>query len=409
MAVTEKEKNVIIGIDPGFDSLKVTTTGSMFKIPKAVAEITGKTNTFLGPRDEDFIQTEFLEGKQHLVGIAAGKYLNESTVDAKSGEEERAIISDSYASFETADMQILIMTGIGMALLNLAKDEKNNSVVYLKDLDSEDGMVCKQINTTLAKIYIGVALPHAAVDQEWGYIESWLKGKHEYSFIVGGTKYYVNIETTNLFPTSQVVVALVGAISDDTGKISLKSDDALLSKEDLPAIVIDGGYLTLGKFLFTSNKNVDGGESNQDYAMRNIHEKAAAVIREKYGREDITARIVKHVLEEDGNIIYYDNDDIGHKLDIKEIVKDEVRTVCEEMIAEFDAKYNRFANIKAILVTGGTGAVYYEIIKELLGTKRSWVKVVLTDYEFEGKKISPEYAISVGMYKAVYHTVSKRK
>ena len=85
---------------------------------------------------------------------------------------------------------------------------------------------------------------------------------------------------------------------------------------------------------------------------------------------------------------------------------EELCNTCKEMIDAFCERYDKLLKVKTVLVTGGTGTAYYPIIKELLKEK-AWINVVLTDYEFYGSKISPEFAIAVGMYKAVYNKYSR--
>jgi len=399
---TAKNKNVIIALDPGFDSLKVTTDGrEMFKFNKEVAEITGKD--FVGMKDDSYIEVNYLPGKTHLVGACAARILNETSgSDNGTGIEERANIADTFATFETKDKEILIMTGVALALIKQA--ESGEGAISFNDLDDENGMKVREVVTSSVNLYVGVALPHDAVEKEWGYINSWLKGHHEYSVINGGIKYVINIDINKTFPNSQVVLALIGAISDDKGRINMSKN--CLTTNDLPAIVIDGGYLTLGKTRFTTAQSVEDSESNTEYAMKNIYEKVAEIIRTNYNRPEFNSRRVRHAAEINRPIHYINEKGEGESIDITELIKEQVRNVCSKMIDEFNVKYNNLQDIETILVTGGTGYIYYEEIKKLL-KNRSWIKVILTDYDFMGEKISPEYAISVGLYKALYHQAER--
>lgn len=400
MAVMQKNKNIIIALDPGFDSLKVTTNDkTMFKISKEVVDVTNKS--FPALRNDDYIEARVLEGKTHLVGNCAARLINET--QGEGGRDAKVVVSDTFASFETVEKEILIKTGIAKALIELA--EKGNSVVSLKKIeDDEDGYPVREVVTTQADLYIGVALPHDVVQEQWGYVKSWLKGHHDYSIVMGGIKYNISIDVNKMFPQSQVVLALIGAISDDEGNIDLNSNS--LTSANLPAIVIDGGYLTLGKFLFTSVQSVENGESNQKYAMKNVYDKVAEIIRSKYGRDEYTGRMVKIDVENNEEIPYLDKNGKPGRIDVSGLVKEQVQNICAEMVDNFNKEYNNLLRIKSILVTGGTGYIYFETIKELL-KDRDWVKVILTDYEFNGKKISPEYAISVGLYKALYHQAER--
>lgn len=394
MSVTTLDKNIIIAVDPGFDSVKVVTNnGVMFKVPKEVADVTNKK--FLDAKDDNYIMMHYMEGKEHLVGLSAAKYLNNVVNDAKMGEEAKAEINDTFASFETADMQIRIMTGIAMALIKLAKTDK--TVITLKK--NEDGSY--NVNAGRADIAIGVALPHDIVDDKWSYIQKYLNERQIFDIETNEGLFHIEFEAKTTAKASQVVVALLGAISGEEGIINM--NDSLLSNDSLPALVIDGGMKTLGKFLFSKAKSIEDGESNQKYAMINVHEKVAKVIREEYNRPEFTARRVKRVVEEGEMIPYLKEDGSSDKIDVKAMVAKELEVTCREMVDEFYEKYNKLLDIKSVLITGGTGAAYFECLKKILNKERDWVKVVLTDYSFYGKSISPEYGIAVGMFKALYH------
>ena len=403
MATEKRNTEIVISTDPGFDSIKVTSENRcMFKIAKEVVDITDKGNLFLGEQDEDFIKiSNLIKGKEHLVGVSAAKYLNETKLDENEGAEERALVSDTFATFESIENQVRIMAGIGMALIRLSNNDDN--IISLKDIKSEDGVAVKEVVTTQANLHIGVALPHDAVEKEWGYINSWLKGNHTFTIETNGTRYNFNIETNNLYPASQVVVALLGAISDDEGKVNI--NEGFLTKDECPAIVIDGGYKTVGKFVFTSIQTVSDGESNQEYAMKNIHEKVAKIIQDEYYRPDVNSRMVKRAVEENAELNYLSPDHSkGGTINVKELVETELTNVCQQLLNELMDKYNNLLNIKSILFTGGTGAAYYGTFKKLLKENNiTWLdgKVKLTEYKFLGKSISPEYAISVGLYKAI--------
>lgn len=400
MSVTTLDKTIIVAVDPGFDSVKVVTNGGiMFKVPKEVADVTNKK--FLDAKDENYIMMKYMEGKEHLVGLSAAKYLNNVVTNNTNGEEQKAEINDTFASFETADMQIRIMTGIAIALIKLAKTEK--TVITLKK--NEDGSY--DVNTGRADIAIGVALPHDIVDDKWSYIQKYLNDEQVFDIETNEGLFHVSFKAVTTAKASQVVVALLGAISGEEGAINM--NDSLLSNDSLPALVIDGGMKTLGKFMFSKAKSIEDGESNQEYAMINIHEKVAKIIREKYNRPEFTARRVKRVVEEGESIPYLKDNGSSGKIDVQAMVKAELESTCREMVDEFYDRYNKLLDIKTVLITGGTGAAYFECLKKILNKERDWVNVVLTDYSFAGNKISPEYGIAVGMYKALYHKYDRDK
>lgn len=396
--VTQKEQNLVIAIDPGFDSSKVVYTGGgMFKVPKEVVDITGKDKAFLGPKQEGFLKISLLKGKEHLVGSYATKYIHEA-----GGEEseERLAHADTFATFETADSEISLKAMLGLALVHMA--EEGNTCLNL--ITQSDGS--KTINMNGAKVYVVVTLPHDAEDKEWAYVDRYLSTQQTFSIETMNCVYNIDMKTAYNTHSSQVISALLGAISEDEGGINMLSE--IMQSNRLPAIILDGGYKTLGRFKLTSVRSVDGGESNTTFAMRNIYERVVATLKSEYGRADMTVAGLKACLAGDG-LVAYIKDGKGETVDARVILEKEIRTVCEELIAELEGKYNNLLDIKTILVTGGTGSVYYNCLSEILEKKYSWIKVILTDYEFYGEKISPEFAIAIGAFKATSHIIKVQR
>jgi hypothetical protein len=401
MAV-ERDNRLFIVVDPGFDSIKVLINGYYLKFPKEVVDITDLDDTkFLGKKTNTYIKACIIDGKQHLVGEYAAKFLADKDSDDSDDVDDK--YHDSYSTFKTSDKKILILSAIAKGLINYALNAKTNLVEIKKVEDAAEPTF--DVNICNCKVFVAVAMPHGAVDA-WSYVESWLKGKHEYKIETKEGIYNINIDTTNSMVSSQVISALYGVLTDDEGALPEEGEEKL-NEEHLPAIVIDGGYLTLGIAHFTTANLVDESESNQTFAMRNIYENVAARIREESGRTDVTSVMIKQTMKSKIKEIHYEDvNEEGHTIDVSKIVVEETRKVCEALIANLKERYKKLVNIKTIIVTGGTGMIYYDQIKELLA-KSDWINVMLTDYEFYGEDITPDYAIVVGTYKVLHAAVDE--
>lgn len=402
--VMKSEDRIFIGVDPGFDSIKVVINGYYLKFPKEVADITGIEDArFLGKKNKSFLKVNYIDGKQHLVGEYAATFLSEQGGKIPNGIEESERLHDTFETFKTVDKQILIMAAIAKGLLNYVQKSGSKQLVIV---DREDGTHDVKV-VGMSKIYVNIALPHDAVDESWKYIETWLKNQHKFSIETSDGVYNFDLDTKRSMVGSQVISALYGVLTDDNGAVLDDENNGVLGDDRLPAIVIDGGYLTLGVAHFTSVKLVDDSDSNLQFAMKNIYENVAATIREESGREEVTSIVVKQVMrKKEHTINYVDQDGNGHTIDVEKIVKDETRSVCEKMVTELKAKYNNLVDIKSVIITGGTGIAYYEHIKEMLSPCK-WINVILTDYEFFGEKITPDYAIVIGAYKVLHGTVDE--
>lgn len=406
------QKKILISVDPGFDSIKVVVNGHFLKFPKEVADVTdleegsvryqGTQNRFIGEKEDSYIKVQYIEGKTHLVGAYAAKFLAERGYN-ENGSEESIAVSDTFAAFQTMEKQILIMSAIGKGLIEYAKT--GDGIIKLERKQDAVHGFYTEVKLTTDNIYVGVAMPHDAVDA-WNYIEKWLSDEHDFFMETKEGIYHIHIDTHNCMVGSQVISALYGVLTDDNGALP-KSE--VLGEDKLPAIVIDGGYLTLGIAHFTTVKLVDGSDSNLHYAMRNIYENVAAGIRKESGRLDVTSVVIKQTMrQKDKRLNYLDSSKKGHSINVEELVQKEIRKVCEELVEELQSKYKNLVDIRSIVVTGGTGIAYYEHMKEIL-SDCDWIDVMLTDYVFRGEKITPDFAIVIGMYKVLHAAVDARE
>ncbi len=402
MAVMEKDTRIFVAVDPGFDSIKVVVNGYYVKFPKEVVDVTDIDESFfVGKKNNTYMKViDYISGKQHLVGSYAATYLSEQKGNVANGIEESERLHDTFETFKTVEKQILIMSAIAKGLIYYAKESKDNTIILHK---RDDGVY--ELRTGIGELFIGVALPHDAVEGSWSYMDSWLKEKHMFTLETCDATYEVNLDTHRTMSGSQVIASLYGVLTNDVGE-QLEEESGVLSENKLPAIVIDGGYLTLGIAHFTSVQLVDYSDSNLQYAMKNINENVAKRIVEETGRQDITSMYVKQIMRKKDHIMHYRGKDGkgSYSLDVAEYVNEETKKVCEELVQSLRDRYDDLLETKSIVITGGTGIAYYEHIKELLSDS-DWIDVTLTDYEFYGEKITPDFAIVIGMYKVLHHAV----
>lgn len=395
MAKIEQNYNLVIAVDPGFSDTKVVINGVMFKIPRALVDVTGKTGNFIiGAKQPGYILSHYIEGRDILLGEQAKALI--TVPEYKEQRRNMEVILNSYERFSTDDSEVTIMTAIGLALINYAEYSKKKNIHPEIDIN-------KPLTGTPFKIYVGVALPNDAVEDKWGSVKKYLTGHHVFSIETEDGEYDLDftIEKKNLMSNSQVISAFIGCIADDDGKIS---EDVLkdVYRKKLPALIIDGGYRTIADFLFTENYMAEGASSNTKYAMAVIYERAAAYIRETYGRNDVNADDIIQHLDTDGTIVC-EKDGNTESVDIKPIVEKFKDEICQEYVEHLNRKYNKLLDVKQIIVVGGTGAAYYSFLVKYINEHKKHLKdaVTLTDYMFIGRNITPEFAIVVGMYKSI--------
>lgn len=387
--------NILMAIDPGFDATKVCVNGLTFKIPACVIDITGKLGNYITKKKDGYILSRYIEGKECLVGEHAVALLMEPDVQVIRNEKSGMI--ESYEKFETEESQINIMTAIGMALIKYEALCKEKDILPALDLSQPIDE-----NSPLT-IFVGVALPHDALEDAWKSVKRHIVGHHEFQIETDTGVHNLNftIDSAHCMANSQVVEAFLGSIMDDTGRVL----DAEM--EELPALVIDGGQKTVGDFKFIRSRRVEQAESNTDFAMDNIYKKVAKTLNEEYGRTDIKSYNIRNILEENDGKLVYENNDNTAIVDVKAMVEAETDEMFKGYIDYLNQKYNKLLDIKRIFVYGGTGAAYYERLCNYVANHKEHLrgKVSLADYQFMGRSILPVEAVSVGTYKTLHQAV----
>lgn len=391
----EEEKRLVIAVDPGFNATKITVNGLLvLDIPKDIVDITGNMHTMIGEKGDEYYVSRYIAGKEYLVGHNARKLMLEKENQTTQDKVYGAL--NSYKYFETTESDINIMTAIGVALIKYAKWTKNNKIKPTLELDNMEDW----------EIFLGIALPHQAVDKVRQNLKMRLAKTHEYSVETKDAIYHLkfSIKEDRCVFISQAIVALLGTTSDENGHL-IKGSKAL---DNLPALVIDGGYLTVGIFKFTRVQTVEGAESNTNFAMSNIYERIAEKIKREYGRDNIKSFNIQAILDEGGKIVVMKDKNTEY-VDIKKMVKEEEKAVFQEFIAYINDKYDDLIDIKQVLFTGGTGNIYYKYMKEYVKDHKGHLvdHILLTNYEFYGKEIDPVYAICLGLYKTMRNLIEK--
>ena len=387
-----KRQKIRIAVDPGFSSIKVICEGIIFSIPCDVNENTGKENNFLSDKKDNYAAIQVF-GKTYIIGEYARKLLLENNRQRQQ-DLEYGVLTD-FERFGTTNFEVSMMTAIGMGLvkyceLSQKKDlDRKISVDQLKDCD----------------IYLAIAIPHAVYAEgaggPAGLIRERVYGHKAFTLELAEGSYALEFDIKQdcaYKMQSQVIAALLGALYDEDGN-PLSILDA--TEKSTPILVIAGGYKTVGIFKLSQTDTVEDAESNSDFAMAKADEKMAALLNTK-GRDDIKPYNIQELYESKEEIAIIENGKSRY-ITINKDRDEFIGEYCQTMIDYLCEKYNNLIAIKQILITGGTGAAYYETFVHYIDTNDKMAhlrgKVKIAEYKFMGQKISPVFAVVAGIYK----------
>ncbi len=388
------KNTVIISVDPGYDSTKVTVNGEIFDLPKKTVEQIGDEYTTLSGSLEGIYEVTLKTGT-YLCGPNIMS-LVDSNKEFHDRFDKGSNLASDYDYFGTSEFVANALASFAIALI---KAEKSNVIASANDAD---------INAV-------VSLPHKAFRQDAikNKVAAELIGEHEVKFkgVIDGIEVdrTLNIvlkkEDEKFLIISQVIACLLGYVTNESGE----EIDSL--KDAYPTIVIDGGYYTVADCDISKTKAISGAESQTKYGMYAIHTKVAERINEEC-KTDLKAYDMDNLFQnEDGIVVITKNISKSGKnesVNCNKILKEVTKETFNEYIEYLEEKYNYFAKTKQILFGGGTGQMYYELFTKIADNYPN-VTANLVTYDIEGSKVSPREAISAGAYKMVLNILASKE
>jgi len=367
-----KMQKLLIAVDPGFDTMKVVANGRVFKFPFNVVETDERKMTDYRLRD-DFILLQTPDGSTFRVGQYARELVFDNKAKVDSFYTEQRFVSKEF--------QVGLNTAIAMAI-------------------EENGLYEEQANLD---IHLMVALPHACREAYASTIAGAATGPHKFQLRQsrGAAKTYkFNIPEENVHTISQTIAAILGETSDDDGSIN---EEKFYYLSNGPTLVLDGGYYTMGMVVVSRGGSVDDSktESDTNHAMANVNQLVAEAIQDK--RPDINHYSIEYLLGRGENTIRYMDKGKATTIDLRELKKQKSQEVCASLIEYLNKKYNSLLDFKYILVTGGTGACFYDQILDFYHTAELLDKnhLLLTTGQLNGATHPIEFAITIGAYKGL--------
>lgn len=388
--VTVEKKRIIFAMDGGFSGDKMCLNKDLLQVPFSVVDISNKSQD---QWDEAYLNNDYIrgtvDGRTYLVGQAAKISLAYDGGNSEEGREMDAFSTMARYTMDIFKPALEIFIAYGLYWYCTQGSGKENGY-RLEKLDDYE-------------IIVGNALPHSDVKKLAPIVRDYLigkkKGRHSVMLKVGDEdEVEINYTVSTAFFNSQTSCCLVNEVYDENGQ-KIAGDNLY---DHLPALVIDGGYKTMGKFYMRRDHTVVGGVSNIEYAMLNVNSLVAQKISEKSpGFKDymVDERI------DNGAVVRYLEDGVCKEIDVKQVKDEVMKDVVERYIAELLKSHDNLLDVETILIAGGTGAAYFPYIKEYCEKERSFINVVLAFQEektaLNGIYGDPVYAIVAGMYKCL--------
>lgn len=350
-----------IAIDVGYSSVKVISPNGRFIFPALVTLLGSKqvykfSDTDLRYMSTDHLNRVFYMGDKIRQLIAE----NDTTINEVKFFQRERIYAEEYL--------ILFRTALFLGLLD--QDRK-----LIKDKE--------------VKVVTG--LPEEYISQDERILREIIEKPHVYKVAIGEGDYQtVAIEIKDLEVISQPIGTYFAMVSDFNGYIreNFFSDNNVL--------IVDGGFHSIDTFLIRADNTLGKNKTWNHYAMYDVYTDTIQKIYDKTGVRltinDLGLYIThfKHPFT-----IVYGRD--RKEYNFKQDLLDSIQANAEMLINELMVTYNNFKDIHVLLLTGGTGKIYYPYFKD---------KVALRVELAETDGFSIEYTNVLGFYKYLIGTLS---
>ena len=212
-----------------------------------------------------------------------------------------------------------------------------------------------------SNLVLQTGLPPAYLKSDSRILKKVLSGKHEFYLKLGGgswKKYSFELSENNIKIMGQPMGSLFSATYGDDGKEIPNAKSFLNSN----MLIFDGGFGTLDTFEIR-NRSIGAMQTFDHLGMKAVLHRAADIIYKKYDLEVAVSAMQNNLGW--GYVKKFDPDTVStEKINITEIIDAANKDICLEAISQIRQIYNNLLDYRYLVITGGTGAAWYTIIKD---------------------------------------------
>lgn len=317
-----------IGIDIGYGGVKGYAPNKYFCIPSYVKKMDGE---MLQAVDEADILLEDETGV-YLVGQSAQDMV---TSDDTSDTEAEAFTRNRYGSKK---FEILALTGLGIGLMNNHIRQRPKEVPVIVQTGLPTAYMVKRDIDSLTRVF---------------------KKDQNFRMRIGSgqwKEFHVNPEEVHVM--AQPSGTLYSVLIDEEGKYVADAKKMLLSN----LMIVDAGYGTFDPYGTISRK-IMVKESIPGLGMLRIMQKTTEAIYKDLGEDIQVAALPKYLAK--GYVTILDEVEMKtEEVPLLPYLEKANQEVCMESIKKLKEISNYLRDYSIMVITGGTGAAWYEQYKE---------------------------------------------
>ena len=322
-----KGKEYVIGLDAGYSSMKVFYENGYFCFPSYAKQI-DENNLLNITNEKDILYRDENTGNVYMIGATAQNMIDSTDTNDTDGE------LFSRKRYNNKKFKILCNVAIGIATMN---------------------------KTDNRPLVIQTGLPSSYIDGDSVALKKSLIREMKFSIKLGaGTwkTFDLLIEPENVYIVPQPAGALYSVLIDDTGKFTHNAKHYLQSN----VLVMDIGFGTFD-FYGIKNRAVVCKETIDEYGMREVLQQTSDEIRKELN-EDIRVAALQQNLETGTVTCINEEEMISESKPFGEYLEKSSEKIFLDAFDRAKSVTNTFRDYKYLIITGGTGAAWGEMIRQ---------------------------------------------
>ena len=321
----------VVALDVGYSAVKGMSKNSVYSFP-SFARKADTSSITVGKANPTDIQYRDENGVVWDVGDMAVSMLSQNDI----GNSEETL----YSRNRYHNPMYLVIARVGLAM----------------------GMRANKYGDPAGKqLILQTGLPPAFMKSDSPILEKLLAGTHVFDIKIGNEpwkQYKFELKRENIHIMGQPMGSFFSvSFNDDCSEIA---DITKFLNTEL--LIFDGGFGTLDTFA-VKRRRIDTMETFDNLGMKAVLHKAAEMIFNDYGVE-VTVHAIQNNLKS-GYVKKFDPETMStEKIDITNIVDEANKAVCMNAIEQIKSLYNNLIDCRYLIVTGGTGAAWLDIMRE---------------------------------------------
>lgn len=319
-----------VALDIGYSSVKGFSPNAVFSFPSFARKSTGRYVAIGEPAPQDILYRD----EQGVWNVGA------SALAALSSDDRNDSLDTLFGRNRYFSPMFLVLcrTGLGLGMM-------------ANDLGSPEGKA----------LMLQTGLPPAYLDRDTSYIKEALSGRHQFELRVGKTAWRTfdfTLDATSIRVMPQPMGSLLSVALDNECRQT--PDGAAYLSSNL--LILDGGFGTVD-VINVKRREIISSESFDDVGMKAVFAEAAKEINRTYGAE-VQVHTIQKCLQT-GYVQTFNRKTMSTKQEpITQMIANGNRKVCNTLLDRLKTMYNNLIDYDCLIVTGGTGAAWFDIIRD---------------------------------------------